>query len=200
MPALSNEDQALKSKLSGLTVYNGALAKNTDVAVKYTIPEDELSDITYPLIAITQAAMNRDPEREARGFVELRSVPEGFDITVGPWFAELPVPYNLDYQIVLYTRLMEHRTELVRTLAGFDYLPERYGYLDVPQDNTVRRLDLLGGPELSAGRDSNNKRLFTAAYRIRVSTELFVLGDPVTYPTVSQVDLALDDTVPGNPG
>ncbi|MFD5731177.1 hypothetical protein ACFWMT_34400, partial [Streptomyces sp. NPDC058368] len=110
------------------------------------------------------------------------------------------VPYDIDYQVQLFCRSLQHRTELVSRLARFEYLPERFGFLAVPQDNTVRRLDLMGGPEMGSGRDADGKRLFTATYRIRVSTELFLLGDPETLPTVKTIDLEVDPYVPGQPG
>jgi hypothetical protein len=199
MPWLLSEDAALKVKLSGLTVQGAALPNPIPVVVRFTVPEDEYSDITYPLITITQADIQRDPERESRGFTQLQSLPEGFDPSQ-TWYADMPIPHNIDYQIDLYTRLVEHRTPLLRTLCGFNYLPERFGYLAVPQDSTVRRLDVLGGPDLSSGRDSDGKRLFTATWRIRVSTELYLLGDPVMLPSVESVDLTVDDYDPGYPG
>lgn len=199
MPWLLSEDTAIKNKLSGLTVTAAAVPNPLPVAVRFTVPEDEFSDLTYPLITLTQANIQRDPDREAHAVVEIFAPPEGFDPTK-TWIGELPVPYNIDYQIVLYTRLVEHRTPLLATLAGFAYLPEHFGYLEVPQDNTIRRLDLLGGPDLDSGRDSNGKRLFTATWRVRVSTELFVLGDPVTYPSVSTVAVDVEDSIPGKPG
>lgn len=195
MPWVLNEDSALKTKLSGLTITAAASDTPLPVGVRFTVPEDEYADFTYPLITLTHALIERDPERESRGYTALSALPEGVDPALGPYFAEFPVPYNIDYQVILYTRFLEHRTPLVATLATLDYLPERFGYLQIPQDQTVRRLDLLGGPELNSGRDSNNKRLFTATYRVRISTELFLLGAPVTFPTVNTVDITLDGTV-----
>lgn len=200
MPWLLNEDSALLTKLTGLTVQGSAVASPITVHVRFLTPQDEFSDFTYPLIGLTQASVNRAPERESRGLINVEALPEGIDPSGGPYFAETPIPHNIDYQVQLFTRLQQHCTELVATLSGFDYLPERFGYLEVPQDNTVRRLDLLGGPELGSGRDSDNKRLFTATWRIRVSTELFTLGMPVTYPEVQQVDVTVDNNAPGPPG
>jgi hypothetical protein len=190
MAWLLNEDAALKDKLTGITVQEAAQTDPVLVAVRFTVPEDEFADLTFPLIALTQVQVQRAPERESRGFVELRALPEGVDPAQGPYFAEVPVPFDIDYQVVLYTRTRTHLTALVAELATFPYLPERFGFLEVPQDGTIRRLDLLGGPELGAGRDANGKRLFTAAYRVRVSTELFLLdGVPRSFPQVSQVNV-----------
>ena len=190
MAWLLNEDAALKTKLSGITVQDAALPNPVPVTVRFTVPEDEYADLSFPLITLTQALVQRDPERESRGVVELRALPEGTDPAQGPYFAEVPVPFNIDYQVVLYTRTRGHLTYLIALLSTFPYLPERFGFLEIPQDNTVRRLDLLGGPEIDAGRDANNKRLFTATYRVRVSTELFLLdGTLRNYPTVSTVNV-----------
>lgn len=194
MPWISNEDGAIKAKLTGLTVTAAGSVNPLPVDVRFTIPEDEYADFTYPLITLTHALIERDPERESRGYISLSSLPENVDPALGPYFAEFPIPYNIDYQIILYTRFIEHRTPLVATLATLDYLPERFGYLQIPQDATVRRLDLLGGPELNSGRDSNGKRLFTATYRVRVSTELYLLGAPVTFPAVQTVVTHVDDS------
>lgn len=192
------EDAALKKKLTGLTVEGSALTEPIPVDVRMSVPEDEYADFTYPLIMITQADVIRATERESSGFSQLKALPEGMDPTSGPYFATIPTPHDIDYQIVLYTRLNQHRTELVGRLAHFEYLPERFGFLDMQGDSTVRRLDLLGGPEMDSGRDKDQKRLFTATYRIRVSTELFLLGDPVTFPTVETVSVNIDDHVPGH--
>jgi len=193
------EDAALKTKLTGLSVTGSAVEGPIPVDVRVSVPEDEFADFTYPLIMITQASVERAPERESRGFVEIETLPEGYDPAGGPYFADVPVPHDIDYQVVLYTRLTQHRTELVAKLAAFPYLPERFGFLDMANDLTVRRLDLLGGPDMGSGRDKDNKRLFTATYRIRVSTELFTLGDPVTFPQVQTVDIEMHDRVPGQP-
>lgn len=198
MPWILNEDAALKAKLGGLTVTEEDSADPVPVGVRFTVPEDEYADLTFPLITLTHAQIVRDPDRESRGYTALASLPEGLDYAQGPYYADFPVPYNIDYQVILYTRLIQHRTLLLALLAGFDYLPERFGYLQVPQDQTVRRLDLLGGPELNSGRDSNDKRIFTATWRVRVSTELYLLGAPVTYPEVQTVVLTTNDT--NNPG
>lgn len=200
MPWLLNEDGALKSKLSGLTVSGSAVPQGLPVEARFTIPEDEYEDVTYPLIMLTQVSVERAYEREHRGFVEVGTVPEGMDPTNGPYFAEFPVPYDIDYQVQLFCRSLQHRTELVSQLARFDYLPERFGYLSVDQDATVRRLDLIGGPEMGSGRDAHGKRLFTSTYRIRVSTELFLLGAPAKLPTVEAVDVVVNPYEPGQPG
>ncbi|MFH9606860.1 hypothetical protein [Streptomyces sp. NPDC017448] len=200
MPWLLNEDGALKAKLTGLTVGASAVARPIPVDVRFRVPEDEFEDVTYPLIMLTQISVERAPEREHRGFVHIETLPEGVAAQGVPLFAEMPVPYEIDYQVQLFCRTVQHRTELVARLARFEFLPERFGFLTIPQDDTVRRLDLIGGPEMSAGRDSDGKRLFTATYRVRVSTELFLLGDPAPLPMVETVDLEVHPYIPGQPG
>lgn len=191
MPWVLNEDAALKRKLSGLSVTASAVASPLPVDARYTIPEDEFEDVTYPLIMLTQISVERAPEREHRGVIPIDTLPEGFDPALGQHYAEFPVPHDIDYQVQLFCRTLQHRTALVAQLAQFPYLPERFGFLEVPEDNSVRRLDVLGGPELNSGRDADGKRLFTATYRIRVSAELFLQGTPMTMPTVETVDIAV---------
>lgn len=197
MPWLLAEDAALKEKLGGLTVSGSAVSDPVAVDVRFTVPEDEFEDFTYPLILLRQAAVQRAPEREHSGFGQIYAPPEGYDPEGGPYYANLPTPHDIDYQVELYTRLEQHRTELVWKLSGFSFLPERFGFLDMPTDSTVRRLDVIGGPEMTSGRDRDNKRLFTSTWRIRVSTELFLLGDPVTFPPVREVDVDVYYTPPG---
>jgi hypothetical protein len=50
-------------------------------------------------------------------------------------------------------------------------LPFRFGQLDIPEDGTARRLDMLGFSK----RDTTEggKRLFSNVYNIKISAEIF---------------------------
>ena len=83
------------------------------------------------------------------------------------------MPYNFDYQITLYARFMAaHVQPLVATLATEKYLPAKFGFLNIPQDGTVRSMFLQGGPEFGYGKDEDGKRLLKVTYLIRVFSEL----------------------------
>lgn len=182
MPWLLNEDAAIKAKLQGLTVTDvNAPTAGRPVAVRFRLPETELADLTFPSIIIEHAGLYVDNEREHRGTgVRLPYAPEGFDLWATPedpstspyLLDQFPIPYNIDYLVSLYSRKIAHQMTLRAALASFDRIPGRFGFLEIPQDGTIRRLDLLGGPDLQAYHDGDNKRIFRDAYRVRVSSEL----------------------------
>jgi hypothetical protein len=181
VPFLLNEDAALKLKLQGLMVHDATSDAGRRVTVRYRNPEYELSDATYPLILISHSRISRDEERESRGYVNLHYAPEGYepwadmtDPTQSPYMSQMPVPLNVDYQIDVYARKELHVIQLTGMLMEFHFLPHRLGYLPVGEDGTVRRLDLMGGPEYSESKDELGKRLFCATWLIRVSSEIFL--------------------------
>lgn len=184
---LVNEDAALKLKLQGLFV-SDANSSNRPVVVKYMNPEVEISDLTFPCIIIAHDDWSPAPERMHDGYTTLPYAPEGlpawfndtgpgttnFDPNDSPYYAQwFPIPYNFDYTISVYTRLMhEHMIPLISMLAQYDYLHPKYGYLNVPQDGTKRTLQLLGGTPISYAKDKNDKRMFQVDYKIRIFSEL----------------------------
>lgn len=175
-----NEDRALKEKLEGLMVTDAnAPATGRPVEVLWMNNDIELNNLTYPSIVLCNVGIERAVEREARGWMQLPYTPEGFetwdnptDVTESPYWSQVPIPYNVNYQIEVLARSDVHATYLRAILAGPDYLPARFGYLAIPEDGTVRRMDLTAGPAEVDTRDSDGKRLFHAAYAVSVSTEL----------------------------
>ncbi|MFE2539049.1 hypothetical protein [Actinacidiphila glaucinigra] len=200
MPFLLNEDKALKKKLQGLTVHDATSGTGRRVTVRYRNPEYELADAAYPAIIISHSRISRDESREHRGLVNLHYAPEGYepwadmsDPTQSPYMAQMPIPLNVDYQLDAYARKELHLIEMTGALMRFDFLPDRFGYLPIEEDGTVRRLDLLGGPEYSESKDELGKRLFVASWVIRISSEIF-LDDireltPATRVLLDLVDL-----------
>ncbi|MGW3860703.1 putative Ig domain-containing protein [Streptomyces sp. NPDC005047] len=181
MPFLLNEDRALKQKFQGLMVHDATSGSGRRVTVRYRNPEYELADATYPLVLISHSRISRAEEREHRGVVSLHYAPEGYeswadmtDPTQSPYMAEMPIPLNVDYQVDVYARKELHLIEMTGALMGFNFLPPRLGYLPIGEDGTVRRLDVLGGPEYGESKDELGKRLFVATWLIRVSSEVFL--------------------------
>lgn len=203
MPWLFNEDAALKFKLQGLKVSDANMT-DRPVPVRYRSPEMEVADLTFPIILIQHNGWPVAPEREHRGLDSTDYAYEG----LAPWWNDtgpattqyspmdspyksyFPIPYNFDYIITVYSRFMhEHTMPLIASLAAYDRLHPRFGFLDVPQDGTKRTLQLLGGPDLETGTDNNDKRIFWVNYIIRVFSEL---TPPIaSAPTVSGVHLDL---------
>lgn len=203
MPLLANEDRALKLKLAGLTVDDAtAQPSGRQVTVRYRDPEYQVADMVFPLVLISHQGISKAEERESRGMISTRYAPEGYarwsdmtDLSQSPYWSEMPIPLDVDYQVDAYCRKMAHLIQLTGQLMQFDFLPHRFGYLAVPEDNTVRRLDLLAGPEFSETRDESGKRLFMATWAIRVSAEIF-LSEIYTVTPAERVVLDLEEFWP----
>jgi hypothetical protein len=199
-----NEDAALKLKLQGLTV-SDANNPARPVPVRYRLPEDELATLTYPIVIIEHLPMSFARERAHRNFLKLNYAPDGFPIwwdpakntfdpNESPYMSEFPLPVNLDYKVTIYCRKMvEHLQPLIAQLALQPYLPFQFGFLDVPQDGTIRNMFLMEGPETEYGKDQDNKRLFRCSYMVRVMSEVIpeVFVNGLFNGIVKQINLDL---------
>lgn len=205
MPWIFNEDEALKKKLQGLRVSATNAAQGQPVRAYFRLPETELSDLAYPCLIIEHASILKDSSREHRGRIRLPYAPEGsalwddpnlasgsLDPSLSPYISDFPIPYNIDYIVTLQSRKAQHHFALVGALAAIDRLPARFGYLEIPQDGTVRNLEIIGGPDLTSDKDDDGKRLFTATYRVRVSTEL-AASEIAVFSKVTEVDHTIED-------
>lgn len=195
MPFLFNEDEALKLKFQGLTVTDATSDSNTNrrVEVRFKNPEYEFADATYPLVLISHTSIERAPERESRGPINLPYAPEGYapwdpilDPNKSPYITETPIPVNVNYGVEVFARKQQHLIQLTGALMQFGRLPPRFGFLPIPQDGTVRRIDILGGPEYTESKDERGKRLFIAMYAILVSSEI-LWADIYTLPPALKV-------------
>lgn len=168
MPFILNEDKALKAALSGITVSDSGNPARP-VGVWFGQPDTEIRFQAYPYITIDLIGMYIAQEREHRGYVPLSYVPEGANPTT-KYMIDMPIPVNLDYQITTYARQPRHDRQLMYELTKPTRLPIRFGGLQIPEDGTMRRLDMLGFTK----RDTTeqDKRLFRNVYTVRISSEL----------------------------
>lgn len=233
MPWLLNEDRALKSKLSGIVIADQSAPRDPatpgvlgtlDVAVRFRNPENELADLTFPVIILDPPQINPASDREHRGYVPLPYIPEGVDRSTvmtrnretgdlyqwdpgnddlqdSPFMSDFPIPFNLDYQVTVYARYNEHIIQLVSALARIDYLPARFGYLEVEEDRTVRTLETIGSTGIISSKDGDDKRLFQAVYAVRVATELSMyeiaqLSQPVEFVNLDVHAVAANEDGP----
>ncbi|ORT58168.1 hypothetical protein [Streptomyces sp. CB03238] len=172
MPWIENEDAAIKAKLQGIFVNDtNTPAGGLPVDVRFRLPENELATATFPLILIERTRAEPDHQAEHRGTVVLGYTPEGQD-SASTYLATDPIPYLIEYQVTVYARKQRHAANIAHALSGRDYLHPRWAYLEVPEDGTVRRLEVAGGPEFHDGRDAQGKRLWQVDYLIQVSAEL----------------------------
>ncbi|MFD6934643.1 hypothetical protein ACFWAP_00610 [Streptomyces goshikiensis] len=187
MPWITNEDAAIKAKLQGIHVSDSnATALGFPVGVRFRLPENEVADATFPIIIIERTRVDRDAGREHRGTVVLGYTPEGYSSS-SSYLAVDPIPYLIEYQVTVYTRKQRHASDIAAALSAVDYLHPRWAYLEVPEDGTTRRLEVAGGPEFRAGRDSLGKRLWQVDYLLQVSSEL--LGEVAEIRPVETVEI-----------
>lgn len=197
MPFLYNENEAIRKKLGGLSVTDANDPIGRAVPSRFRAPEQELADEVFPVIVIDEPSWAIDPQRAHSGYVEMTYTPEGYarpdpGMTL---YTQMPVPVNIDWVVTLYCRKSLHRSDLLAKLAAFDYLPGRLGYLLVPQDGTLRRLEVTGGPITDSDLDGQGKRLLTATWRIRTTGELIWAPlDPV--PATTSIDLTVSPIGP----
>lgn len=170
MPFILNEDKALKTALSGMTVTDSG-NPNRPVGVWFGQPELEIRAQSYPYITIDFVGLSEDFERAHRGIIEMDYYPEGVTDTTKQYTTEFPIPVNLDYQVTTWTRQPRHDRQIMGRLLAEQRLPLRFGLLVIPEDMTVRRMDLLGITKRDR-IDENGKRLFSTVFNVRVSAEL----------------------------
>jgi hypothetical protein len=172
MPWILNEDSAIKARLTGITIPG----LDEPVPVRFSQPEPESPDMTYPSIIITRTGIYRATDREHRGRVRIWYTPEGREqVPDGArwgWYAGYPLPFDLDYQISVYTRTQQDQTVLLGELAREARIPERAGMLYIPQTDTSVTMHLQAGPVFSSKYDREQKRLFEIYYLVRVATEM----------------------------
>jgi len=170
MPFILNEDEALKTLLTGITVADSGNSARP-VGVYYGQPDKEIRQQSYPYITIDLVGVSEDPTRAHRGYVPLTYTPEGVD-TTNINRINYPIPVDLIYQVSTWARQPRHDRQLIAALFNPGRLPLRFGQLPIPQDGTNRRVDVLGFSK----RDfiESEKRLFSNVYNIRISSELLV--------------------------
>jgi hypothetical protein len=167
MPFILNEDAALKAKLTGITV---ADAKNSarPVGVWFGQPDLEIREQSYPYLTIEMIDISEDTARAHRGYIPLPYTPEGF-ATGTVVYSDYPIPVDIYYQVSSYSRNPRHDRQIISAILK-NKLPMRFNYLEIPQDKTVRPVDLLGYTKRDTAEE--NKRLFVNIFSIKVASEI----------------------------
>lgn len=177
------EDAAVKRKFEGMQV---SYPQPRNVGVWFRWPNKEIRDVTWPFIAIDLVDIVKASHREHQGspFSLMRSdgpyEPYGYDadeqLIDGGWVPvaeEWPTPYDLFYTITVACRDPRHERELLTKMLGQKNLaPHRWGFLEIPEDNTTRRFETVSVNDMT-GRNSANDIEYRRVYTIRVESELF---------------------------
>lgn len=182
MPYLINEDNALKNLLKGITVSDSGNPARP-VGVFYGQPDKEIREQVFPYITIDLVGIAEDRERAHRGYITLPYTPEGVDSET-PYATQYPIPVSLSYQVTTFSRQPRHDRQIINALFAPSRLPLRFGLLEIPEDGTVRRLDMLGF--VKRDTTEQEKRLFSNVYNIQISSEFLRDELDQLYPVLEQ--------------
>lgn len=193
MPAgfLLAEDAAVKARFSTLTVSDDRNGERP-VSVFFRYPEGE-TEKHYPFITIELIDLihNRgvqlsetsnyffgenDPRNTINYYPsELGSASLGALIEAEDGVLKIDsfVPITLIYQISAYTRSALHDRQLTSKILR-RVAPFRRGFIEVPEDGTIRRFDLMGwtSADLLDQESGYRKRVFRKVYTLQMSAEL----------------------------
>lgn len=164
---LLDEDEALKAALTGLTVADEQTNARS-VRVRFGYGEMELTgnapgaQVSWPFITIALLDINFERDRAHRGRI--------FTDATETALVDFPLPVGIDYEIVSHARSARHDRQIVSALMQGVLIPQG-GVLEV-DDGTVRRLDVLTGPENRDRLAGEGRREFRKAWSVRVSSEL----------------------------
>lgn len=189
MPYIINEDKALKTLISGITVSDSGNASRP-VGVWFGQPDNEIRQQSYPYITIDLVGISEAVDRAHRGYIDLPYTPEGGNPNeeYATWY---PIPVNLDYQITTYARQPRHDRQIINALFAAGRLPMRFGLLDIPEDGTVRRVDLMGF--VKRDTTEQDKRLFRNIYNVQVSSEFFPAQLVQLYEVLTPPNITLEE-------
>lgn len=83
------------------------------------------------------------------------------------------VPVDLLYQVSTFTRSALHDRQLSSQMLS-TIVPFRKGYIDIPEDGTTRRLDLLDWTtaDLLDSESGYRKRIFRKIYTLQMTAEI----------------------------
>lgn len=179
---LTAEDAALKNKLKDLTVASErglASDHRQKVGVWYRWPQRSYAKVEWPFLTLDLVDVDVDhPIEHSYSWDTMTyvpdTIPETVDQQVGDFYrymAPTPVPHVLTYIVATHCRSERHDRELFRQLLQPWLLPFRFGFLEVPTDGTVRRLNVLDVSP-SNDLDSLEKRVFRRIFTISVNAEM----------------------------
>ena len=166
---------------------------------------DEQTERIYPFITIEFMSLQFASDRahsaqmmkidcwpsEYSSFAEYA---EAYNITswtgrVGSAEAVMWHPYNMLFQISSHARDPLDALYLDGKLIGTHYIPDRWGYLDIPEDGSCRwldRLEMRTANYIEGNTQGMNQTVFRTVYTVSVNAHV-PPEDPKTYLPVLQV-------------
>lgn len=182
------EDAAVKGRFSNIAVSDDRNAQRP-VSVFFRYPEGEtekhypfitielidlvhnralqLSETSYYYDGTASSTIDYYPSEETTAGLDSQLV-AGSSLKMDSF-----VPVTLVYQISTYTRSALHDRQLTSKLLR-RVTPFRRGFIEVPEDGTIRRFDLMGwtSADLLDQEAGYRKRIFRKVYTLQMSAEL----------------------------
>jgi hypothetical protein len=180
------EDEALKLRLSGLTVSDDRNAARP-VQVFFRYPEGE-TEKNYPFITIELLDISHARNRQHSevtlysNYTESNnqitywpSTAASVGVVVGQDYLKTNefIPVDIVYQVSTYCRSAQHDRQLSAQMLT-TVVPFRFGYILIAADNTSRRLEMLGwaNADLLDQETGYRKRIFRKVYTLQMTAEL----------------------------
>jgi hypothetical protein len=183
------EDAALKNYLQGMVV-SDEKAPVRPVKVWFGYPDVEIRTQSYPYVVVELIDIRAANERQISG-MNYDSDNRG---TVAPntntaYRYQIPLPYDLVYQISAYSRHPRHdRAILIQMQEKF---PSQYGSLLIPNalntESAYRHMFLDGF--LKREQIEDGKRLFRSVYTVRIVSEMTPMAASNALSTVQTVEI-----------
>lgn len=177
MTFLEFEDRALKRKFTNELTVSDPKNASRGVDIWFRYPDKEVRDVSYPFITLAFSGLRKADEREERGTTRLHYMPGGgapadpTDATA--LVTEIPIPYEIYYTVTTHCRDPRHDRQLLSQLLQYNArLSMRNAWLEVEEDNTIRRLDVIG-MDPADYRDNAQKYVHRKVFTISVSAEIF---------------------------
>jgi hypothetical protein len=174
-PFVVAEDLALKTLLSGITVSDDSNATRP-VKVWFGYPDIEIRDQNFPFITIDLIDILQAQERQISGNL----VDNDYQGTITPqsgfgYNYNIPVAYDLIYQVTSYARHPRHDRALIYQLLN--KFPSKYGYLIVPNqlgtETSSRSMFLDGFVKRDAVKsETGERRLLRNVLTVRVVSQM----------------------------
>ena len=174
-PFVIAEDNALKTLLQGIVVSD---EKNSARPVKvwFGYPDVEIRDQAFPFLTIDLIDIVPTRDRQTSG-VQYDSDMNG---TVAPiegrsYSYEVPVAYDLIYQVTTYSRHPRHDRGIIYQMLN--KIPSKYGKLAVPNqlgtETAYRSMFLDGFVKRDAVQgETGNRRLLRNVFTVRIISEM----------------------------
>jgi len=197
-PFIIAEDLALKTHVTGLTVSDEKNAARV-VKVWFGYPDVEVRSQDFPFITIDLVDVVPANDRQHQGTI----TDNDYLGTIAPvnkktFTYEMPVAYDLVYQVTTYARHPRHDRAIMFQLAN--KFPSKYGKLAVPNflgtETGYRSMFLDGFVKRDAvDGETGNRRTLRNVYMVRVISEM---TPTQAASAVWQVDTVLINTTTTN--